>query len=153
MAAIVLFSILVVILLLVLAYLVYLARFYKNSYYWPSVQGTITFCKIRTYSPRNEPRQWSISLSYVYTVEGKTYRNSRVGYGSLQTTEMFALERQYQQQLPVRVYYHPSKHKESVLRPGEYGNLRAAIGIIALVLLVLASLIIQRIRHYLYYGA
>jgi hypothetical protein len=98
-----------------------IARQYPSAS-WPSVEGKVLFQLYRTLSGKY--RNGEVTLSYEYTVAGRTNRSMRYSLGNAtyrdhgdeRTAEGFA--RSHQRGAAVTVFYDPKHPEESVLQPG-----------------------------------
>ena len=93
---------------------------------WPQTQGRIlrSFVLVQTDSERG--KSYTPSVEYEYSVEGVTYRGTRIRYGQIGSTGRRRAERalaDYAEGASVPVWFDPRNHKDAVLACGtSWGN-------------------------------
>lgn len=119
---------------------------------WYHAQGTVLSAQVdvdeKTDSDHRTTYTYTPSISYQYSVDGKTFTSRQVQFSSSQYNSEGSAERivnQFPADSDVTVYYSPDDHARSVLIPGVVGNsfiglgvgvLFAAIGVGLLVVIV-----------------
>lgn len=104
---------------------------------WPSVVGTLVDERIAEfgYAYARSHKEYKVSLSYKYVVDGNEYIGTRLSPWLFVTNHnaIFILKKQLNSILRhangmVTVYYNPKNHKKSFLiKPGPVGKLITAI--------------------------
>ena len=94
-----------------------------SSQYWPSTQGNITGTHIRIEQAPSEQSSaiYTAIINYEYTVDTKTYTNSRYSFGTTSFTSKAHTEnilKPYSSNKHPNVYYSSNNPGHSVLVPG-----------------------------------
>ena len=94
---------------------------------WPSTEGKIIASSVETTSVDQETRdeRSSVSVSYSYAVDGKSYKGSRIGWGKkavMLTPAAQTLSMRYPVGATVPVFYDPRKPGSSLLEPRARSN-------------------------------
>jgi len=83
----------------------------NQSEHWPSVQGKLVG------ESRSIRKKQRVHISYEYSVQGATYKNSRVNFQDDKSSKK-TISSKYNVGDSLPVYYNPENPEQSVLMPG-----------------------------------
>ena len=115
----------------------------KESVSWPTTKGVITSSRAQPTTTENNRREFRLSVSYTYSVEGKSYTGNRITASDMYEKTKSAAEnrlKRYPTGGEVSVYYDSANPGTSVLESGLQKNVYMLLGA-AVVCLFLAGLI------------
>lgn len=92
---------------------------------WPTAEGTVIQSEIKKSerttgtgsSKRTEVRHIP-QVAYTYTVDGQSYRSSRITFGAINALNAGATVNRYPKGKSIEVFYDPKNPDEAVLQPG-----------------------------------
>ena len=124
-------------------------RLTKDSESWPKTIGIIIKSKVVNRDRGDEfshTYEYCPKIKYKYTVNGKTYKSDKRTFVASCDDKEWAksIVKQYPVDSSVEVYYHPEKHKISVLEPEEHPVIHG--GIIIGFVFCIVSLVVMAVK-------